>query len=81
MLLRHLLLLLTPAFLALACAHSLPPAPPKAPAAAAASASDYRTIRPDVSLSRNAQDADLKQASVDPNEDVMAEILAIPPGR
>lgn len=78
MLLRHLNLLVIAAFSTLACTHS-PSAPPKVPATAATS--DYRTIEPEVSLSLTAQDADLKQASVDPDDDVMAEILAIPPGR
>lgn len=77
MLLRYLICLVIPASLTFACAHS-PAAPPLVPATTASS--DYRTIRPDVSISRTAQDADLKQASVDPNADVMAEILAIPPG-
>jgi hypothetical protein len=40
-------------------------------------------IEPDVSVSATARPADEKQASadLDPNADVMAEILAIPPGR
>jgi hypothetical protein len=62
----------------LACTHSVP-APPHAPTTA--SVADYRTVQPEVSLSRTAQEAHLKQVFVDPNADVMAEILAIPPGR
>jgi hypothetical protein len=40
----------------------------------------YVTIVPDVSVSRNAQPAKPRQATLDPHADVMAEILAIPPG-
>ncbi|HYQ16531.1 MAG TPA: hypothetical protein VEQ58_12260 [Polyangiaceae bacterium] len=42
---------------------------------------DYVTIQPDVSVSRTAQPAELRQATLDEHADVMAEILAIPPGR
>jgi len=38
-------------------------------------------VVPNVSVSRTAEEAELKQAALDPNADVMAEILAIPPGR
>jgi hypothetical protein len=41
----------------------------------------YLTIEPEVSLSRTAQPAVEKRAALDPHADVMAEILAIPPGR
>lgn len=43
-------------------------------------ASDYVTVAPSVSVSKTAEEAPQKQASLAPNEDVMAEILAIPPG-
>ena len=64
--------------LLLACGH----APPPAPRAPAQEPSPYLTIEPDVSVSAPARPVALKQASVDldPNADVMAEILAIPPG-
>jgi len=39
------------------------------------------TIAPDVSVSRNAEPTPLRQAALDEHADVMAEILAIPPGR
>jgi hypothetical protein len=42
---------------------------------------EYVTIAPDVSVSRNAEPASPKQATLDERADVMAEILAIPPGR
>jgi hypothetical protein len=78
MLLSRLTLLAIPASLLLACAHT--PAP-QAPPPALTEDPGYITIVPDVSLSKTAQEAELKQAAVDPNADVMAEILAIPPGR
>ena len=64
--------------LLLGCA-SAPPPPP----ATQAKAVDphYVVIQPEVSLSRTAQPADQRHAALDPNSDVMAEILAIPPGR
>ena len=78
MLLSRLTILAIPASLLLACAHTPAPlAPPRAPT----EEPDYVTIEPDVSLSKTAQETELKQAAVDPNADVMAEILAIPPGR
>jgi hypothetical protein len=43
--------------------------------------SGYLVIKPDVSVSRNAQPAIAKNAAVDERSDVMAEILAIPPGQ
>lgn len=59
-----------------ACGRASPDsAPPRTPLA-----SDYLTIQPDVSVSRSAQPAEEKHAAIDPNADVMAEILAIPPG-
>jgi hypothetical protein len=41
---------------------------------------DYVTIVPDVSVSRTAQPAEPRQSALDEHADVMAEILAIPPG-
>jgi hypothetical protein len=56
--------------------------PPPRPAAHAKQAEpQYVIIQAEVSLSRTAQPAEEKQAALDPNADVMAEILAIPPGR
>ena len=78
MLLIQRALPIIPASLLLACSHSVPARPP---APTTPIAADYRTIQPEVSLSRTAQEAHLKEVSVDPNADVMAEILAIPPGR
>jgi len=66
------------ASLLLGCA-SAPP--PRTPLQAKAAERDYVTIQAEVSLSRTAQPAEEKQAALDPNADVMAEILAIPPGR
>jgi hypothetical protein len=65
--------------LLLGCSRAAAPAPatPRAPVAT----SEYVTIRPDVSVSRNAEPAELEQASLDPHADVMAEILALPAGR
>lgn len=65
--------------LILGCA-SAPP-PPRTPVQAQLVEPSYVTIQAEVSLSRTAQPAEEKQASLDPNADVMAEILAIPPGR
>jgi hypothetical protein len=81
MLLKSLLLPAIPASLLLACGHAAParvnagltPTPTAPP--------EYVTVTPDVSVSRTAEPAEQKQASIDPNADVMAEILAIPPGR
>ena len=47
---------------------------------AQASGAGYLTIAPDVSVSRTAREYEAKQESLDPNADVMAEILAVPPG-
>lgn len=58
-----------------------PKKPPKPPTPATAAASDYRVITPDVSTYPP------RPAPVEPveplgeNEDVMASILSIPPGR
>lgn len=41
----------------------------------------YLVIQPDVSVSRNARPAIAKNVAVDERADIMAEILAIPPGR
>jgi hypothetical protein len=64
--------------LLLGCA-SVPPPPPAVQAKQ--TEPHYTIIQADVSLSRTAQPAQEKQAALDPNTDVMAEILAIPPGR
>lgn len=64
--------------LLLGCASS-PPARP--PLQAKQAEPNYVVIQAQVSLSRTAQPAEDKQAGLDPNADVMAEILAIPPGR
>jgi hypothetical protein len=66
------------ASLSLACS-STTLAPAKEPLAPLEAS--YVTIVPDVSVSESAKTAELKEASVDPNSDVMAEIMAIPPGR
>jgi hypothetical protein len=63
----------------LACGHAASPSvasPPVHPQAAG-----YLTIAPEVSVSRTASEYEAKQETLDPNADVMAEILAIPPGR
>ena len=63
----------------LACGHAASPrvaSPPLHP-----QATGYLTIAPDVSVSRSAREYEAKQETLDPNADVMAEILAIPPGR
>lgn len=56
-------------------------APPAVSVRPPVATSEYVTIQPDVSVSRNAQPAELKQASLDPQADVMAEILSLPAGR
>ena len=63
--------------LLLGCA-SAPPA--QSPVEAKQVEPGYVTIQAEVSISRTAQPAEEKQAALDPNADVMAEILAIPPG-
>ena len=65
--------------LLLGCATA--PPPPRTPVQAKLAEPSYVIIQADVSLSRTAQPAEEKQAALDPNADVMAEILAIPPGR
>ena len=77
---------LSTSLLLLGCA-SAPPLQPAARAEAQAKAKakavdpHYVVIQAEVSLSRTAQPAEQRQAALDPNADVMAEILAIPPGR
>jgi hypothetical protein len=39
------------------------------------------TVIPEVTYSRTGQDAASEEASIAPDEDVMASILAIPPGQ
>lgn len=67
-------------FFMLACSHS--PQPPKAPQpeALGATADGYTIIRPDVSTNAPRHPAKPPSA-LDPGEDAMASILAIPPGR
>jgi hypothetical protein len=65
------------ASLLLACS----PAVTKVAAAPARAADGYRTIRPDVSVSRTAEPTVVRSAALEERADVMAEILAIPPGR
>jgi hypothetical protein len=67
------------ASLLLACGHAAAPRVPSPPPGP--KASGYLTISPDVSVSRSAREYEAKQETLDPNADVMAEILAIPPGR
>ena len=56
-------------------------APPPRPAMQAKPAEpQYVVIQAEISLSRTAQPAEERQAALDPHADVMAEILAIPPG-
>ncbi len=64
--------------LLLGCSHAVPP-PATAPEATLSS--EYRTIQPDVSVSPPEARTAAQPAPLDPNADVMAEILAIPPGR
>lgn len=65
------------ASLSFACAGAQPAARSAAPPALE---SEYVTIIPDVSYSRTGQDAASEQATIGADEDVMASILAIPPG-
>jgi hypothetical protein len=82
MLLRRLVTPALFASLALACSSHLSPPPRAAVAPAPAQAEPaYVTIQPDVSVSETARETELKSAALDPGADVMAEILAIPPGR
>ena len=64
--------------LLLGCASAPPPRPA---AQAKAVEPHYVVIQAEVSLSRTAEPAEQRHAALDPNADVMAEILAIPPGR
>jgi len=77
MLLRSPLQLLLPVLLQLGCARV--PAAHVSPAAAPPSLG-YFTIEPDVSVSRSALPYEEPRMAVDPNADVMAEILAVPSG-
>jgi hypothetical protein len=63
----------------LACGHATAPRAASSPRTSPPSG--YLTIAPDVSVSRSARAYEAKQETVDPEADVMAEILAIPPGR
>ncbi len=68
------------ASLALACSRSAAPAHVAAEQPAPSVDASYVTIEPNVSVSP-APEAEQAHAALDPNADVMAEILAIPPGR
>jgi hypothetical protein len=57
------------------------PAVTKVAAAPARADDGYLTIRPNVSVSKTAEPVVVKSASLEERADVMAEILAIPPGR
>jgi hypothetical protein len=65
------------ASLMLGCGHTQPPAPA---APAAPPSADYVTIIPEVTYSPTGQDAARDAAPVNTDDDVMAGILAIPPG-
>jgi hypothetical protein len=65
------------ASLLFACSHASPPA---ACAPSAPVESEYVTIVPEVTYSRTGQDAASDIAPIGKDEDVMAAILAIPPG-
>lgn len=69
----------TVASLLFACASTTAVTPP--PPAAPGLEDGYLPIEPHVSVSRNAEPATAKNLAVDERSDVMAEILAIPPGR
>jgi hypothetical protein len=66
------------ASLCFACGHGQPPARSPAPSSLA---DEYVIVIPEVTYSRTGQDAARKQVSVAADEDVMASILAIPPGQ
>jgi hypothetical protein len=68
------------ASLLFACGGPHPPHAPKPPNPAAES-DGYVTIRPEVTVSAVPKMHPVEPAKVDENEDVMASILAIPPGR
>jgi glucose/arabinose dehydrogenase len=63
-----------------ACAHDARPVTAAQTRAAAQDEDRYVTITPHVSVSRSAEEMEQPRAALDPNADVMAEILAIPPG-
>ncbi len=75
--------------LTLGCAHSAAPpssvapslGPPPVAAGYFSRAPGYVTISPEVTVSRNAQPFTAKPATLDEHADVMAEILALPPGQ
>lgn len=77
-----ILRLVGPALLAslpLSCAHA--PSPPRAaPRVAAADSDAYVIITPEVTLSAGAREADPTRAPRAPDADIMADILAVPPG-
>ena len=75
----RLAVLATLASLSLACSRNVAPLAPAHPAPVAAE-EPYVNITPHVSVSSNADDTEEPRAALDPNADVMAEILAIPPG-
>jgi len=58
-----------------------PPPRIEPPEPSAPVASDYVTINPEVSVSRSAEPFEPTQPELDAQADVMAEILALPPGR
>lgn len=68
--------LLVYASLIFACGHATPPTP----VAPVRVDSEYVTLIPEVTYSRTGQDASSDTAPVAADEDVMASILAIPPG-
>ena len=75
--------LVIPALLAVltgACAHDVLPVTAAQTRAAAQDQDPYVTITPHVSVSRSAEETEQPRAALDPNADVMAEILSIPPG-
>jgi hypothetical protein len=79
MLLRRLACTVVSSSLLLACGHAAAPRAASTPLQP--QAAGYLTIAPEVSVSRTASEYEAKQETLDPNADVMAEILAIPPGR
>jgi hypothetical protein len=64
--------------LCFACGHRQQPALSPAPLPPP---DEYVTVIPEVTYSRTGQDAASEEASIAPDEDVMASILAIPPGQ
>ena len=73
-------LALPASLLLLACAETQQPRVPSASPRPSAT-DEYVTLVPSVSVSKAPEPRPEKQAALDPNEDVMAEILAIPPGK